>query len=249
MSRINTILLAAGKSSRINQFSGGLPKPLIPIDGVPIIFRNLKWLNSFSSIDSVWINLHYQHEFMRNEIEKFSTKINNLKLHFIYEDNILGTAGALANVAQHWSKKSHHLVIYGDNLLNFDLNSFIDTHFSKKNLITLALFDEQKNLHTGIAGGKVFLDDNNYVTKFIEGKKNSPCHYVNAGIYLLAPEIISNIPLNQFCDFGKDIFPAMLLKNIPLYGYIIDGYCLGLDTPECFAVAYELINKKKVVLL
>ncbi len=246
---INTLLLAAGKSSRIASVSNGLPKPLMLIAGEAIIFRNLRWINHFSRINSVWVNLHYQHELMRREIKKFSTQVSNLQLQFMYENNILGTAGALENISSHCLKDSHSLVIYADNLFNFDLGDFIRTHFRNKNRVTIALFDNRKNIHTGIAGGTVLLDDHLRITEFIEGEKRPSYHYVNAGVYLLSPEIISHIPSNQFCDFGKDIFPKLLLENIPLNSYIIDGYCLGLDTPECFVVANKLIDQKKAILL
>lgn len=248
MFSVNTLLLAAGKSLRIATFSKGLSKPLIPIAGTPIIFRNLRWLGQCPLINSVWINLHYQHELMRNEIKNFSAEVSHLTLNFIYEKNILGTAGALANVAPHWEKESHSLIIYGDNLFNFNLSSFIEAHFTNHNLITIAFFDDRRHVHTDIAGGKAVLDSHDRVIQFVEGGQSIISHYVNAGVYLIDPQIITSIP-NDFCDFGKDIFPKFLLERIPLHGYIIDGYCLGLDTPACFSAVSKLINQKKVVLL
>lgn len=249
MTSFNTLLLAAGKSSRIASFVDDLPKPLIPISGDAIILRNLRWISSVSCIRQVWINLHYQHELMRYELEKFSSRFPLLQFHFVYEDNLLGTAGALANIPVFSSTESHSLVIYGDNLFNFDLNNFINEHYSKKNLVTIALFDERKNINTGIAGGRVSLGKDFRITEFIEGASCAQSHYVNAGVYLLAREIISHIPQNQFSDFGKHIFPKLLSENIPLHGHVIHGYCLGIDTLKCFSAACELVNQKKVVLL
>src|SRR3989338_10187655 len=246
MSAINTLLLAAGKSSRIASISKGLPKPLIQIGNDPIIFRNLRWLNSFSCVNAVWINLHYQAEILRREIKNFSAQLNHLDLHFIFEEEILGTAGALANVSSQWKPELHSLIIYGDNLFNFDLNDLIETHFSQKHLITVALFDENKNLHTDIAGGKVVMDDKNRILNFAEGAEHTLSPFVNAGVYVLSPEITALIPRDRFYDFGKDFFPRLLSENIVMHGYLINGYCLGLDTPECFDVANDLINQQKV---
>lgn len=249
MTLFNTLLLAAGKSSRIASFANDFPKPLIPILDDAIILRNLRWISSVSCIRQVWINLHYQHKLMRHELEKFSSRFPHLQFHFVYENDLLGTAGALANIPAFSLTESHSLVIYSDNLFNFDLNNFIHEHYSKRNLVTIALFDERKNINTGIAGGRVSLDKDCRITEFIEGVSCAPSHYVNAGVYLLAKEIVSHIPRNQFSDFGKHIFPKLLSENIPLHGHVINGYCLGLDTPECFAAACELVNQKKVVLL
>ncbi|EKD70905.1 MAG: nucleotidyl transferase [uncultured bacterium] len=249
LNKINIILLAAGKSSRISSVANGLPKPLIPIAGEPIIFRNLRWINRFFHENLIWINLHYQYELMQDEIKKFSCQVPNLQINFIIEKNILGTAGAVANILSHCLEQQHTLVIYSDNLFNFNLHDFIETHFEKKNLVTIALFNEKKHINTGIAGGKVILDKHSCVTEFIEGEKCTSSSNVNAGIYLFSPEITSHIPKYQFCDFGKFFFPTLLLKKIPIYGYMIDGFCLGLDTPECLARANELINEKKVILI
>ncbi|OGT39886.1 MAG: hypothetical protein A3E81_01850 [Gammaproteobacteria bacterium RIFCSPHIGHO2_12_FULL_36_30] len=249
MPALNTLLLAAGKSLRIAKIANGLPKPLMPIANEAIIFRNLRWINRFAQPNPVWINLHYKHKLMQRKIENFSKQISNLQIKFVYEKNIMGTAGALKNISNQTSKDSHTLVIYADNLFNFDLNDFIETHYRKKNKVTIAVFDDRLNTHTGIAGGKALLDNHLYITEFVEGKNGILSPYVNAGVYLLAPEIIDHIPSDQFCDFGKDIFPKLLRENVPLNSYIIDGYCLGLDTPECFVVANKLIEQKKIVIL
>ncbi len=249
MQSINTVLLAAGKSTRIASIAQGLPKPLLPISGEAVIFRNLRWLNSFSFINTVWVNLHYQHALMQSKIREFSACVPQLELKFVHEKNILGTAGAVANIAPNFLKKSHGLIVYADNLFNFDLNNFILTHFNNNNLATIALFDQQTSIHTGVAGGKITLDESARVLNFVEGTHHNFARHVNAGVYLLSPEIISLIPPGQFYDFGHDFFPSLLSKSIPLNGHIIDGYCLGLDTPECFAKAHELVDQQKVVLL
>jgi len=186
---------------------------------------------------------------MKREIKNFSQDIPRLKLQFIYEKNILGTAGALKNLSSRHPKEGHNLIIYGDNLFNFDLSDFIETHFDNKNIATIALFDQRKQIHTRIAGGKVSINDNLEIESFIEGRECASLHYVNAGVYLLSPEITDSIPSGEFCDFGKDIFPKLLLAGIPLHGHIINGYCLGLDAPECFAIADELIQQQKIILL
>ncbi len=75
-----------------------------------------------------------------------------------------------------------------------------------------------------------------------------PSTLVNAGIYLLEPEVLELIPAQTFYDFARDLFPQMLAAGYHLQGYLIDGYCLGLDTPESFAKAMSLIESGKVKL-
>src|SRR4028118_201133 len=91
INNLGTLVLAAGKSTRIQPVSGGLPKPLLQVQGQSILERNLKWLVD-SGIHSVWINLHYRSE----EIQKVIGTGENLGLKVSYsrEPEILGTAGA-----------------------------------------------------------------------------------------------------------------------------------------------------------
>jgi mannose-1-phosphate guanylyltransferase/phosphomannomutase len=99
------------------------------------------------------------------------------------------------------------------------------------------------NRNTKIAGGKVMLRNDGYVKEFAEGTSNTFINeeFVNCGVYIAEPEVIKMIPENAYYDFGKDLFPKMLKQNIPINAYVIDGYCLGLDTKEAFLKAEKIL--------
>ncbi|MCP2727778.1 nucleotidyltransferase family protein [Symplocastrum sp. BBK-W-15] len=243
---LGVLVLAAGKSTRIQPVSGGLPKPLLPVEGKSILERNLSWLVS-SAIESVWINLHYRAE----EIQQVIGTGENLGLKVSYslEPEILGTAGAYKNLEQHWQGTT--LVIYGDSLVCFDLAKFLAAHQSSEAVATIALFDQNTHHHTAIAGGRVILDENGRITSFTEmagTEETSPSTLVNAAVYLLEAEVLKMIPKQTFYDFARHLFPQMLAAGYYLQGYLIDGYCLGLDTPESYAKAMSLIETGKVKL-
>jgi len=81
------------------------------------------------------------------------------------------------------------------------------------------------------------------------GKEGTyPSTLVNAAVYLLEPEVLKLIPKQTFYDFARDLFPKMLSAGYYLQGYLIDGYCLGLDTPESYAKATSLIESGNVKL-
>ena len=248
MFSLNTLLLAAGKSTRIAHCFNDLPKPLIPIDGESIIFRNLRWLNQYALSKPIFVNLHYKHALLKDRLENFARNYTNLSLNYLYEKNILGTAGAVANFSKFVRNDNPYLIIYSDNLFNFDLEKMINIHLAKQHEITVALFDQMRNQHTNIAGGYVKMNDQNHIIDFFEGHITLST-LVNAGVYLLSPQLISAIPSEQFCDFSKDLFPALLANNIPMHGHLIDGYCLGLDTLECINNANKLIKEKRVALI
>lgn len=243
MQDLKVLVLAAGKSSRIASVSGGQPKPLIRIAGEPILGRNLRWLSA-QGVMSVWINLHYRPEEIREAIGDGSRF--GVQARYVYEQEILGTAGAVLNLASEWTDT--FLVVYGDNLLCFDLQAFFRFHRQHQPMVSVALFDRRRHPHTGIAGGWVTLEPDGRIKAFGEGGSNGDSFLVNAGVYLLEPEVVQYIPACRLYDFGRDLFPALLAKGSAMYGYVITGYCLGIDTPDSYHEAVRLVENGEVTL-
>jgi NDP-sugar pyrophosphorylase family protein len=233
MKNIKALLLAAGKSTRIAPIAQGNPKPLLNLGGKSVLLRNLEWLSQ-SGIHDIWINLHHQPEKIKAHIG------SQFKVHYIYEPELLGTAGAVKNLENLWTDT--FLVVYGDNLIRFSLENFYCFHKQNRTIASIALFDREKHLHTGIAGGQVVLNQAR-IESFIEGVTKRLSPYVNAGAYFLEPPLLSHIPPQIHYDFGKELFPQLLAENIPLAGHVIDGYCLGIDTPESYYRALELLEQ------
>jgi mannose-1-phosphate guanylyltransferase len=239
-------VLAAGKSTRIQSISGGIPKPLLPVGNRTILERNLSWLAQ-SGVEAVWINLHYRPEAIQDAIGDGSQL--GLTVSYSLEPEILGTAGAYKNLESHWQGQT--LVVYGDSLVRFDLEKFLTAHKNPHADVTIALFDQNQHPHTAIAGGRVVMDQDNRITAFVEtGAGELPrSPLVNAAVYLLEPEVLDLIPPQTFYDFARDLFPQLLAAGYYLQGYLIDGYCLGLDTPESHAKALSLIESEVIKLV
>ncbi len=238
------LVLAAGKSTRIEPLSGGRPKPLLPIGGDAILAHNLRWLRR-EGVDEVFINLHHRPE----DITAFvgDGRQFGLSVSYSREPEIRGTAGAAKQIGTKFGGR--FLVIYGDNLLNTDLSALLDTHEASGAVATVAVFDRDVHPHTGIAGGRVAVNGAGRITRFAEGAGDEVSTLVNAGVYVLEPQVLDMIPPATFIDFGKDVFPALLAANQPVFAAPVSGFCLGLDTPETFATAEDLIQSGKVVLL
>jgi NDP-sugar pyrophosphorylase family protein len=233
------VVLAAGMGTRIRNFSGNRPKPLLEIGGKSILARNLGFL-ARNGFKHVWINLHYEGESIQQSIGDGSRF--GLKVSYAWETTILGTAGALLNIGTDLESNTF-LVLYGDNLIECDLDKMIQVHRNLKPQATLAVFDQKNVPNTGLAGGRVRLNKNGYVSDFVEGADDSTAPFVNAGLYILEPSILSHIPQEKYCDFGRDIFPLMLKRGESLAAYPISGHCFGVDTPEAFKFAEEYFRK------
>ena len=239
------LVLAAGLGSRLRAIAGDLPKPLMPFGGAPVLAHNLRWLAG-SGVGEVWINLHYAAEAITAQIGDGSAF--GLTIHYVFEPELLGTAGALANIAG--AVTGPIWVVYGDSLVRIDLAAMAAAHARTGAELTLALFDRDRHAHTGVAGGRVMAGADGRVSAFVEGADTALSTLVNAGVYRVEPQVLDLIPRGRAVDFGHDVFPAMLASHRKLFAHTIEpeGYCLGLDTPESFAIGEQLLADRLVVL-
>jgi mannose-1-phosphate guanylyltransferase len=241
------VVLAAGKSTRIATLAHGLPKPLIEINGEAILARNLKWLAQ-SGIEEAWINLHYRAELIQERIGDGSHF--GLRVRYSHEREILGTAGGARRIASEW--KETFVLLYGDSLVRTNFNLMEQDHRESGADVTVGLFSRMQHPHTGLAGGTVTIGPDGSITSFKEGpdaESSSSSSLVNAGLYLLGPKVIERIPPAPFYDFGRDLFPQLLTTGAPINSHLIDGYCLGIDTPEAYGRALRLIEEGSVKLI
>lgn len=236
------LVLAAGKSTRIQTVVPDRPKPLIVVGGQTVLERNLRQLAA-SGVRDVWINVHYRGE----QIESL---IGNgyrygLQVRYSWESELLGTAGAARKLATELGGDSF-FVVYGDNLTALNLRGLASYHRLHRAMATMAVFDQNRVPNTGIAGGRVVVGDNWQVLHFAEGVIcDSP--FVNAGVYLVEPSVLEVIPPDSFCDFGRDVFPALISQGARLQAYPVDGYCLAIDTPEALVRAELLLRNLQQV--
>lgn len=242
---MKALVLAAGKSTRIASVSQGLPKPLIRVGGETILGRTLWWLAE-SDVREIWINLHYRQEEIRAEIG--DGKRFGVAVRYSEEDPILGTAGAARKLSGEWD--GTFVVVYGDNLVRFNIGHLVITHRHLGAAVTLALFDPKVHAHTGMAGGRVEVTPDGFVRRFVEGAagEGGGLSLVNAGVYAVEPWVLERVPPGIFADFGRDFFPMLLGEGVRLGGHLIDGYCLGVDTPGSLARALALVEAEEVQL-
>lgn len=242
---MKALVLAAGKSTRILPVTGGKPKPLLEIGEESVLGRNLRWLAS-QGIREVWINLHYRGNLIRRAIGDGSQY--GLSIHYSEEEQILGTAGAVRRLKGEW--EAAFLVVYGDSLYQFSIGELVQTHRRLRPLATVALFSFAETPHSGIAGSRVEVNDEGYVVRFIEGEDPAVASLdlASAGVYVVEPALVETIPQETFYDFGYDCFPAILADGEKLGGHLIDGYCLGIDTPASYEMVLRLVKQGAVRL-
>ncbi len=139
-----------------------------------------------------------------------------MAITYSMEDEILGTAGGVKRV-EGFFENDPFLVWYADNLSRCDISKLFDLHQAKGGMATIALYNREDVTCSGIVG----LGKDDRITAFLEKPEAAQVfsHWVNAGIYMLDEHVLDLIPSVGFSDFGRHIFPALLEKGIPLFGY------------------------------
>jgi mannose-1-phosphate guanylyltransferase len=240
---MRALILAAGKGSRLGAAAAGVPKPLVPVAGVPVLERTVRWVAK-TGPERIWINVHGHAAQVREAIGDGSRF--GVPIRYSHEPELLGTGGAWKLLAEEWTGTS--LVIYGDNLMQFDLAIFAAAHRANAGTLgSVALFDPALHAHTSASGGQAQLDEEGRITRFVEGGAPSAVRpLVNAGAYLLEPAVAAAMD-DGFVDFGHDVLPRLAAQG-RLRGHILEegAYCLGIDTPDRLAAATAMLARQRV---
>ncbi|MBV9848638.1 MAG: NDP-sugar synthase [Armatimonadetes bacterium] len=227
---MKAMILAAGEGTRLRPLTLDVPKPMIPIVGVPLLARTLSWLAG-EGVTEAAINLFHRPQSIP---DFFGDEWRGIRLHYLFEDSLRGTAGGVKGAAA-LLRDAPFYVVYGDNLIHADLRRLADFHARRGGIATVALFHHPNPPAAGI----VAADPDGRVTRFVE--KPPPdlvfSDTANAGVYVLDPAVLDDIPADRPSDFGKDIFPDLLARGRPLYGDLLGGYLQDTGTTDAYRQA------------
>ena len=227
---MKAMILAAGEGTRLRPLTATLPKPMVPIVGVPLLERTLIWLSG-EGVTEVAINLYHRPQSIP---DYFGTEFAGIRLFYFFEETLRGTSGGV-KAAQNVFGDAPFFVIYGDNLVHADLRRLAAFHGSHTGIGTLGLFHHPNPTAAGIVG----LEADGRIASFVEKPRAEEVFsaLANAGVYALDPAIFTYIPDDAPSDFGRDIFPALMAQNQPLYGTLLGGYLADTGTPSAYRQA------------
>ena len=190
---MKAVILAGGIGKRLKPITDYVPKPLIPINNIPIIEWQIRYLKKFGIKDFI-ICTGYKND----QIENYLNAKNNFgtKIKFSKERNPLGTGGAIKNASRFIKEKSF-LVINGDVITNININKL------KSKLNSIAA------IHLRTKFG--ILNITNDKVKSFGEKKEISDMWMNAGIYHLSKNMIKDLPKKG--DIEKTTFPKYAKNN------------------------------------
>jgi NDP-sugar pyrophosphorylase family protein len=235
---MKAVILAAGKGERLKELTAELPKPMIRFDGKPILQHNIELCVSHGVCD-LFINTHYRADAITSYFENGAAF--GAAIEYSYEPDLLGTAGALANFRQRLGSDPFY-IIYGDNFSRYDLDLLRQVGEQHDAIAVIAFHYREDVSHSGVAE----FGDGGRIRRFIEKPKDgeTESRWVNAGIYYLSPRIFDHIP-EGVSDFGRDIFPALLDKGIPIYGVCEETDVRAFDTIEMYQTSMTRAQEKE----
>jgi NDP-sugar pyrophosphorylase family protein len=224
---MKAMVLAAGAGSRMGELTRDLPKPMLNVQGRPILEHILRNLAKHGFREVV-LNLHYHPHVIQDHFGDGSAL--GLALTYIHEPYLLGTAGSVRNAAAFLQGQEPFLLHYGDVLTDQDLGAMVQTHLRKGAQATLLL---HQRAHSNSV---VLVDEALRVTRLLERPTEAEragvaSPWVNSGVYLLDPMVLQHIPPEDPQDFPRDVFPA-LIRDGKVFGFPLTGYRCAIDSPE-----------------
>lgn len=261
---MKVVIMAGGRGTRISELFPDIPKPLIPIDGIPVLECEVCSLASQGFRDII-LTVSYLHEKIEEHFGDGSKW--GVKIEYFVENTPLGNAGALFKL----NLKEDFLLLNADAMFDVDFNRFVDFHKQHGGLVTLFTHPNSHPYDSGL----LIADKNGAVEQWLAKEDSRPEYYrnrVNAGLHVINPSVLelSGIDADKVGAVGENGKPIkvdldrQLLKPLAgtgkMFCYDSPEYVKDMGTPERYDAVCEdykagrvsgknLQNKQKAIFL
>jgi len=224
------IILSGGYATRLRPISCVIPKVLMPVVNKPVLERQILLLKS-AGVREIVLAVSVMSDIIKNYFK--DGKKLGVKILYTDEKHPLGTAGAI-KLAEEFLKDDNFFMLNGDVILNFDFNKMVEAHknFGGIGLIASKIVDDPSRY-----GVLIVEEESQKILKFLEKSEYHPIGErnvsmpINAGVYLLEPEIFRYIEPEKRISIETEVFPR-LVKQGGLFHYPISGVWKDIGKPE-----------------
>jgi mannose-1-phosphate guanylyltransferase len=235
---LKAVILVGGLGTRLRPLTDDRPKSVVPVLNFPAIEHTFAYLKKYS-VAEIILAVNY----LPDVIERYFGDGSRCGIKLIYnmEKEPLGTAGAVKNAARFID--GTFFVFNGDIFTDLNLAEMLASHRKNKAKATISLtwVDDPSRF------GVVETDTNQRVKRFIEKPPlaEATTHWINAGTYILEPDVLDHIPENQHYMFENGLYPGLLKSGEPVYGFPYRGFWLDMGTPATyFSINADLLTSK-----
>ena len=258
---MKTVIMAGGKGTRISSIASDIPKPMIPIDGMPVLEREIESLREQGFTDIIITVSHLGHIIMNyfgngSKNSPITGKPFGVNIEYFYEKEPLGSAGALFQMKDKLTED--FLLLNADSIFDVDFNRFVAYHKSHGGLVTLFTHPNSHPYDSGL----IISDEKGTVKKWLAKEEDRPLYYknrVNAGLHILSPKVLDMEVTTQKVDLDRQILKP-LSGTGQMFIYDSPEYVKDMGTPDRYYMVEKnfedgivemknLRNKQKAVFL
>jgi D-glycero-D-manno-heptose 1,7-bisphosphate phosphatase len=250
---MKTVIMAGGKGTRISSIASDIPKPMIKIEGKPVLEREIECLRSQGFTDLIITVSHLGNIIMDyfGDGTKFGVNIE-----YYFEKEPLGNAGALFKIKDKLTED--FLLLNADAIFDVDFNRFVNYHKNKGGLVTLFTHPNNHPYDSGL----IVADKNNAVSQWLTKEDNRPVYYknrVNAGLHVISPKLLEKEITTAKVDLDRQLLKP-LAGTGKMFCYDSPEYVKDMGTPDRYesvcadykadrVTAKNLKNKQKAIFL
>ena len=245
--------MAGGQGSRLRPLTLTRPKPMVEVLGRPVI-DFVKDAMVDAGVDHLIVTTGYRGEQLSAHVEGWAaTPSTSARIN--QEATPMGTAGSVRLLLDELTET--FVVGSGDAVASFDIQKLVKAHQENGAKVTMALWEVEDPTEFGIVGlseeheGELDGDlRQGYIRQFKEKPtiEEAFSNVINAGLYIIEPEVLALVPEGEKFDFSKQLFPLVLEMGWPMYAQTIDGVWFDVGHPmELIRAQHSLIEGREVL--
>lgn len=258
---MKVVIMAGGRGTRISSVASDIPKPMIKIEGKPVLEHELECLRDQGFTDIILTVSHLGNIIMDyfgdgSGISPATGRPFGVHIEYYFEQEPLGNAGALFKIKNVLTED--FLLLNADSIFNVDFNRFVAFHKERGGLATLFTHPNNHPYDSGL----IIADETGTVKQWLAKEDDRPQWYrnrVNAGLHVLSPKILDIVPVADKVDLDRQLLKP-LAGNGAMFCYDSPEYVKDMGTPERYAsvcndfregrvAAKNLANKQKAIFL
>jgi mannose-1-phosphate guanylyltransferase len=227
---MRAVILVGGQGTRLRPITYDVPKALVPLRNRPFLGYMLDFLRR-GGIEGAVLSIGYLPDPIQAYLEEEDR--GDFSVDFAVEEEPLGTAGAIKNAEEYVGRETL-VAVNGDVLTGLDLPELIRAHERSGALATITL----TSVEDPTAYGLVEVDHDMMVNRFIEkpAYDEITTNLINAGVYVLEPEVMDMIPTGREVSIEREIFPRLQTQG-RLHAHVSSSYWKDIGTPRSYLAA------------